>query len=115
MQSVANPWLWAIFVAVILALLALDLGVFHREVPCIHMIVCHLQPDEPVEFTERHYSVAEIAALWYLSQDSVRRMFMDEAGVMVIGDRTSTCKRRYTTLRVPESVLRRVHNRLTSV
>ncbi len=31
MQSVANPWLWAIFVALILALLALDLGVFHRK------------------------------------------------------------------------------------
>ncbi len=31
MQSVANPWLWAVFVAVILALLALDLGVFHRK------------------------------------------------------------------------------------
>ncbi|HEY6006544.1 MAG TPA: TerC family protein [Anaeromyxobacter sp.] len=31
MQSVGNPWLWAGFVAVILALLALDLGLFHRK------------------------------------------------------------------------------------
>lgn len=31
MQSVGNPWLWAGFVAAILALLALDLGLFHRK------------------------------------------------------------------------------------
>jgi tellurite resistance protein TerC len=31
MQSVANPWLWVGFIAVILVLLALDLGVFHRK------------------------------------------------------------------------------------
>jgi tellurite resistance protein TerC len=31
MQSVGNPWLWAGFVAAILALLALDLGLFHRR------------------------------------------------------------------------------------
>jgi tellurite resistance protein TerC len=31
MESVGNVWLWAGFLAVILALLALDLGVFHRR------------------------------------------------------------------------------------
>ena len=31
MQTVANPWLWAGFVALVLVLLALDLGIFHRE------------------------------------------------------------------------------------
>jgi tellurite resistance protein TerC len=31
MQTVANPWLWAGFIAVVLVLLALDLGIFHRE------------------------------------------------------------------------------------
>ncbi len=31
MQSVGTPWLWAAFVAVVLVLLALDLGVFHRR------------------------------------------------------------------------------------
>jgi tellurite resistance protein TerC len=31
METVANPWLWAAFVGVVLVLLALDLGVFHRE------------------------------------------------------------------------------------
>jgi tellurite resistance protein TerC len=31
MQSVGNPWLWASFLAVIGALLALDLGIFHKK------------------------------------------------------------------------------------
>ncbi len=31
MESVGGPWLWAGFLAVILALLALDLGLFHRR------------------------------------------------------------------------------------
>ncbi|HEX9053222.1 MAG TPA: TerC family protein [Anaeromyxobacter sp.] len=31
METVANPWLWAGFLAVVLVLLALDLGIFHRE------------------------------------------------------------------------------------
>jgi tellurite resistance protein TerC len=31
METVANPWLWAAFVGVVLVLLALDLGIFHKE------------------------------------------------------------------------------------
>ena len=66
-------------------------------------------------FTERHYSVSEIAALWKLSQDAVRKIFHDEPGVLVLGGQETTNKRRYTTLRIPESVLQRVHRRLANV
>jgi len=31
MQSVGNPWLWAGFLVVILALLSIDLGIFHKK------------------------------------------------------------------------------------
>ena len=31
MESVGNPWLWVAFLSVILALLALDLGIFHKK------------------------------------------------------------------------------------
>ena len=31
MQSVGNPWLWAGFLVLVLALLSLDLGIFHRK------------------------------------------------------------------------------------
>ena len=56
---------------------------------------------------ERHFSVTDVATLWSLSRDSVRRIFRQEPGVMVIGER-------YVTLRIPESVLERVHRRLSN-
>ena len=60
-----------------------------------------------VRHGERHYSVTEVAKLWALSRDSVRRLFRREPGVLVMGDR-------YVTLRIPESVLERVHRRLSN-
>ena len=62
-------------------------------------------------FTERHWSVAEIATAWNLSADSVRRLFSGEPGVLEIGRRIKGSKRRYTTLRIPQSVMERVHAR----
>lgn len=63
-------------------------------------------------FEERHYSVGEIGQLWSLSNDVVRKLFEREPGVLVIGDFHSRGKRRYTTLRIPQSVAERVHRRL---
>jgi hypothetical protein len=61
----------------------------------------------------RHYTVAEIAELWKLSDDTVRAIFEHEQGVLVFGDdRSNGRKRRYVTLRIPEDVARRVHERL---
>jgi len=68
------------------------------------------------QFTERHYSVAEVACLWNLSKDFVRRIFDKEPGVLVFEDiRPSRSKRRYRTLRVPQQVLDRVHRRISQV
>src|SRR5436853_428893 len=63
----------------------------------------------PSSFAERHYSVPEVAGLWNLSSDAVRKLFQNEPGVVVLGGQDSTHKRRYTTLRIPESVLQRVY------
>jgi len=63
---------------------------------------------------ERHYAVTEIAEMWNLSPDKVREFFEDEPGVLVIGDRSPRNKRRYVTLRIPHSVLQRVHRRLSA-
>lgn len=63
---------------------------------------------------ERHYAVTEIAEMWNLSPDKVRELFEDEPGVLVIGDRNPRHKRRYVTLRIPHSVLQRVHRRLSA-
>jgi hypothetical protein len=71
------------------------------------------ESDRP-SFAEKHYSVAEIATAWGLSDDAVRKIFANEPGVLVIGEQRSLSrKRRYTTLRIPEDVLERVHRRLT--
>jgi hypothetical protein len=69
---------------------------------------------DPPSFAVKHYSVAEIAAAWGLSDDAVRKIFAKEPGVLVIGEQGAfSRKRRYTTIRIPEYVAERVHRRLT--
>jgi AraC-like DNA-binding protein len=60
---------------------------------------------------ERHYSVPEIAELWAMSEKSVRRLFAGESGVLEWGTQETARKRGYVNLRIPESVLIRVHQR----
>jgi hypothetical protein len=61
---------------------------------------------------ERHYSVKELAELWNLSVRTIRRMFIGEPGVVEWGTCETRMKRGYKTLRIPESVARRVHRKL---
>ena len=69
-----------------------------------------------VPFITRHYSPAEIAELWGLSPDSIRKIFENEPGVLVLGSqRPRRGKRSYTTLRIPAHVLERVHRRMSRV
>jgi hypothetical protein len=75
-----------------------------------------LQPGDVPRYAVRHYTVGEIAALWSLSDDAVRKIFEKEPGVLVIGDqRPCGRKRKYITLRIPEYVLDRVHRRMSKV
>jgi hypothetical protein len=65
---------------------------------------------------ERHYSPAEVGKMWNLSADCVRNIFENEAGVLVIGNSiTRRGRRSYKTLRIPQSVLDRVHKRFSKV
>ena len=73
-----------------------------------------LTQQENVVPAERHYAVIEVAEMWNLSPDKVREIFVREPGVLVIGDRNPRHKRRYLTLRIPQTVLQRVHNRLAT-
>ena len=73
-----------------------------------------LTPSEPAEpaFAVRHYSPKEIAELWGLSVDTVRKLFEHEPGVLVIGNPSPRRgKRSYTTLRIPAHVVERVYRR----
>lgn len=64
---------------------------------------------------ERHYTIAELAGLWNLSADSVRRLFKNEAGVLSISTRQRRGKRSYLTLRIPASVAERIYRKLSIV
>lgn len=64
---------------------------------------------------EPYFTVADIAALWKLSEDTVRRLFQHEPGVVAISQPCHRGKRRYITLRIPASVLERVRLRLSLV
>lgn len=64
-------------------------------------------------YNERHYMPAELAVLWGVSEDTIRRLFRHEPGVWILGESKSRKKRRYLTLRIPESVAERVYKRLS--
>lgn len=68
----------------------------------------------PARFRERHYSVADVGEMWNLSPQVIRELFEREPGVLVIGDDGTRSKRRYRTLRIPETVMERVHRRLSN-
>jgi hypothetical protein len=68
--------------------------------------------------TEHHFQPADLAKLWGLSPSKVRRLFENEPDVLRIGEPSRrvgrVLKRAYYTLRIPQSVAQRVHDRLTA-
>jgi hypothetical protein len=63
---------------------------------------------------ERYLTVIEVAERLKVNEETVRRLFLNEPGVVVI------CfprrgRRVYRTLRIPETVFQRVLTRLTKV
>ena len=63
---------------------------------------------------EKHYTVAEVASLWCLSEDTIRKIFRDDPAVLKIGAGEKLHKRGYVVLRIPESVVLRTHENLRS-
>lgn len=68
--------------------------------------VTPLRPEQTfaAQMTERHYTFNELASMWNLSYEKVRRLFAGEHGTVPFGD----------TYRIPESVVRRVYTRLAN-
>lgn len=65
---------------------------------------------------ERHFSPVEVGEMWNLSADCIRKIFENERGVLMIRNaQPKRGKRNYRTLRIPQSVLDRVHRRLRKV
>ena len=63
---------------------------------------------------EKHYTISEVADRWGWSRTKVLEVFRDEPGVLQSHLRAlRPRKRQNVTLRIPESVLFRVHARLS--
>jgi hypothetical protein len=71
------------------------------------------QPIRPEETAfERHFTPRQLAEIWVLDESTIRRLFLDEPGVLKYGNSYARSGRReYVTLRIPESVARRVYAR----
>ena len=60
---------------------------------------------------ERHYRIAELSDLWGIGRETLRKILVDEPGVV----RIQMGRRKYhTTYSVPASVAERIHTRLAS-
>jgi hypothetical protein len=64
-----------------------------------------IEPAAP-QFMERHFSVAELAAIWNLSHETVRVTFISEPGVLRIQHG------KHITMRIPQSIAEKVYRRL---
>jgi len=74
----------------------------------------HARTWEVANQLERYYTVFDVAARWRFKPDTVRRIFLQEPGVLIIS-RPRRGTRIYRNLRIPESVLLRVEMRLRRV
>jgi hypothetical protein len=67
-------------------------------------------------FEEKHFTPSELAKLWGVSPDTIRRIFAAEVGTLVL---RSPSKRKharsYKTLRIPASVAARVYQKNCTV
>ena len=65
---------------------------------------------------EKHFTVKELAEAWGLSDNTVRRLFNNEPGVILLGKPSRRLgrklKRSYYTMVIPESVALRVYGRM---
>jgi hypothetical protein len=75
--------------------------------------------DAAPSILERCYTVTEIAEKWKLSYKTVKRIFENEEGVIrygegsrLVGGQKKKYTRRFISLRIPESVLVQVQDRL---
>ena len=64
---------------------------------------------------ERHCSVAELSKQWGFSENTIRRLFRKEPGVIKIVHQGTLHKRGYTSMRIPERIAQRVHRRLQGI
>lgn len=61
---------------------------------------------------EKHYRIGELARIWGIGRETVRKILLCEPGVIRI---RMGRKKTHTIYSVPESVVRRIHTRLLNI
>ena len=61
---------------------------------------------------EKHYRIGELAEIWGLGRETVRRLVKDDPGVIKI---RLGRKKTHTFYSIPESAARRIHTRLLNL
>lgn len=61
---------------------------------------------------EKHFTVQQVVDLWGYSTSMIRKMFSNEDGVLRVGHAETRFRRKRFHLRIPESVLMRVHQKM---
>ena len=62
-------------------------------------------------YDEQHFKPEELAERWGVSGDTIRKLFRDVPGVLVIDRPERMHKRGYCTMRIPESIAKRVYEK----
>jgi hypothetical protein len=65
-----------------------------------------------MQAAQKHYTVSELSKLWVFSESTIRRLFAKEPGVIKICHPPTRRRRGYTSMRIPERIVQRVHRRL---
>ena len=71
------------------------------------------EPQTATETDEAIFTSEELAASKRLHPSTIRKMFMNEPGVIRLGHPAFAGRRQYFTLRIPASVARRVFAAMT--
>jgi len=61
---------------------------------------------------EKHYRIGDLARMWGLGRETVRKLVKDDPGVIKI---RMGRKKAHTVYSIPESAARRIHTRLLNV
>ena len=62
-----------------------------------------------------HYSIKELAFLWNVSREWIRRRFRNEPGVLRLQFAPTEGKRKYCPLRIPGRVARKVREKMVVI
>ena len=60
---------------------------------------------------EKHYRIGDLAEMWSLGRETIRKMLVNEPGVIKV---RMGRRKTHTTYSVPESVAERIHRRLSN-